>query len=138
MATSEPASSLADLPNSDQGFDRAVLVNESNGNILRIRCCFCNSPVFSKSAATATHTPVQLPKMVQRGAEGETVTDTCEHWWQVKDMYDFDNVGFSKTVDGVKYLACADCEIGPIGYHDPSAEPKTFNIAHARIRYTES
>ena len=31
-------------------------------------------------------------------------------------MFDFDNVGFSKTVDDCKFLTCADCEIGPIGY----------------------
>ena len=33
-------------------------------------------------------------------------------------MFDFDNVGFSKTVDECKFLTCADCEIGPIGYQD--------------------
>ena len=37
-------------------------------------------------------------------------------------MFDFDNVGFSRTVeDGVKYLVCADCEMGPIGYHNTKA-----------------
>lgn len=39
-------------------------------------------------------------------------------YWCVENMYAFENVGFSKTVDGVKYLICADCEIGPIGWHD--------------------
>ena len=37
-------------------------------------------------------------------------------WYRVDDMFDFDNVGFSKTVDDCKFLTCADCEIGPIGY----------------------
>ncbi|KHJ78609.1 LSM domain protein [Oesophagostomum dentatum] len=26
-------------------------------------------------------------------------------------MYDFENVGFTNSVDGMKYLTCADCEI---------------------------
>ena len=37
---------------------------------------------------------------------------------EVDDMFLFDNLGFTNTVDTTKYLACADCDVGPLGYHD--------------------
>lgn len=36
----------------------------------------------------------------------------------VDDIFTFENMGFSHTVESRKYLACAECELGPIGYHD--------------------
>lgn len=62
--------------------------------------------------------------------DGETVQD----FWVVDDMFTFENVGFSNTVDGIKYLICADCEIGPVGFHDTN-DKKAFFIAHDRIKY---
>ena len=38
------------------------------------------------------------------------------NWLLIADMFDFYNVGFTRTVDSnVKYLTCADCERGPVG-----------------------
>lgn len=48
---------------------------------------------------------------------------------------DFENVGFSKTVDTTKYLSCADCDAGPIGYHDTQSNPKEFLVNVRRARY---
>ena len=42
----------------------------------------------------------------------------------------------SKDVSNLKYLTCADCEIGPLGFHDPS-NPKEFLIAVSRVKYEE-
>merc|ERR1711937_322073 len=43
-------------------------------------------------------------------------TETFKSWIEVADIFDFYNVGFSKTVNtDLKYLICADCERGPIG-----------------------
>jgi hypothetical protein len=40
--------------------------------------------------------------------------------WSVKDVFDFDNVAFSQPLadhpDGLRYLCCAECDAGPIGY----------------------
>lgn len=62
--------------------------------------------------------------------DGETLQD----FWMVDDMFTFENVGFSNTVNSIKYLICADCEIGPVGYHDVSNK-KEFYIAHERVKY---
>ena len=66
----------------------------------------------------------------QKPEDGETLTD----FWVVNDMYSFDNVGFSKTVGTVKYLTCADCEIGPIGFHDTEVKDE-FYIAVDRVQH---
>nr|KAG5712949.1 hypothetical protein BaRGS_021743 [Batillaria attramentaria] len=55
-------------------------------------------------------------------------------FWLVTDMFTFDNVGFSNTVDSIKYLICADCEIGPIGWHN-TRDKKAFYIAVERVRH---
>jgi hypothetical protein len=41
---------------------------------------------------------------------GTGETEKITKFWQVKDMFDFENIGFSHTSDGKKYLTCADCE----------------------------
>ena len=48
-------------------------------------------------------------------------------------MFDFDNVGFSNTVGQTKFLTCADCEIGPIGWH--SLETKKSYVALKRVKH---
>ncbi|XP_047390111.1 guanine nucleotide exchange factor MSS4-like [Sciurus carolinensis] len=35
----------------------------------------------------------------------------------VDDVLIFEDVGFPKGVGDIKFLVCADCEIGPIGWH---------------------
>ena len=39
-------------------------------------------------------------------------------FYRVEDMFDFDNLGFTNTVGNRKFLSCADCDLGPLGYHD--------------------
>ena len=29
----------------------------------------------------------------------------------IQDMFDFDNMGFTNTVENIKYLSCSDCEV---------------------------
>ena len=61
--------------------------------------------------------------------DGETLYDH----WLVSDMYTFENVGFSNTVGTLKYLICADCEIGPIGWHDIAVKNE-FYVSFAQIK----
>lgn len=59
----------------------------------------------------------------------EQITD-C---WMVEDINCFENIGVSRTVASVKYLACADCERGPVGWHDLLTY-KSY-IALSRVRH---
>lgn len=64
----------------------------------------------------------------------ESDIETLNHFWLVPDMYMFENVGFSHTVGNVKYLTCADCEVGPIGWYDQ--DTKNCHVALNRVKYT--
>lgn len=55
---------------------------------------------------------------MEKPAEGEDVTEIVDKYWKVTDIYSFENMGFSNTVESRKFLACAECEVGPLGFHD--------------------
>ena len=60
--------------------------------------------------------------------------NTVELFWVVADKFHFENVGFTKTVNGEeKYLICADCEVGPIGWTNLT-QPESY-IAAERVQY---
>ncbi|KAF9406579.1 hypothetical protein BGZ76_006310 [Entomortierella beljakovae] len=67
-----------------------------------------------------------------------STTEELQLFWRVTDMMAFENIGFSKKLpDGKQFLSCADCDIGPLGYHD-TTEPRTgkeYLIALNRVRY---
>lgn len=67
-------------------------------------------------------------------SDGTVLTESVKDFWQVDDIYHFYNVGFSNTVGDTKYLTCADCDAGPIGYHDiPS---KISYVALSRVKHS--
>lgn len=51
-------------------------------------------------------------------------------------MFTFENIGFSHTVDNYKYLICADCEMGPVGYHNITT--KKCYVALERVKYDDT
>ena len=57
--------------------------------------------------------------------------------WKVNTMMDFENVGFTMTVENrIKYLCCADCEGGPLGIQLlDSASPQACYVAAGRVSY---
>lgn len=63
----------------------------------------------------------------------DTQKETVCGFWIVRGMYDFENVGFTNAVDGMKYLTCADCEYGPIGFLE--TETKLHYVSSARVTY---
>lgn len=74
----------------------------------------------------------QLPKMAQKKNTPEIESDTIQEWFLVDDMFTFDNVGVSNLVENMKYLTCADCEYGPIGWMDITS--KKSYVALPRVR----
>ncbi|OLY78108.1 putative guanine nucleotide exchange factor MSS4-like protein [Smittium mucronatum] len=49
-------------------------------------------------------------------------SDAEGFFWCVSDVFKFENIGMSKPVEGdLRYLICADCDCGPLGYHDPKS-----------------
>lgn len=77
-----------------------------------------------------------LPSMRKKSnlsaTEASVDGDTLTAHWFVDDMFTFENVGFTKDVGRIKYLICADCEIGPIGWHCLD-DKKCFYVAVDRV-----
>ena len=73
----------------------------------------------------------ELPHITQKKNTSSIETEKLLSFWIVNDMYTFHNVGFSNTVGNMKYLICADCDAGPIGYHDTTS--KKSYVALSRV-----
>jgi len=112
--------------------DSTVLISEGQ-NKLEVRCQHCDSRVLSPLAATFISEPHPLPTPTQRKDQVSTTTEDLGEWWVVADMFDFENIGFSHTVGDTKYLVCADCEQGPVGWHDNNTR-KSY-VALARVKH---
>jgi len=98
----------------------------------QIRCPMCPSKILPIKSAKLVEFSKKLPAFTTDLDE-----DEINLWWSVDDMFTFDNIGFSKSKDGIKYLTCADCEVGPLGFHDPTEAPLRFLIAACRVKYDE-
>jgi len=68
---------------------------------------------------------------------GEGVSPQLQGFWQLTDLMAFENIGFSKTIieTGVKYICCADCNTGPLGYHDTVAKEVEYLVAVDKVSY---
>lgn len=120
---------------------KSNLVDAStNKNKCKIKCSRCRSLILSKSNALLVHKDHELPLASQSKSEivqnqnfkSERISD----FWLVNDMLTFENIGFTNTVDNKKYLICADCEIGPLGFQNIDNINELF-IAVDRVSYEE-
>ncbi|KRT80976.1 hypothetical protein AMK59_5037 [Oryctes borbonicus] len=103
-----------------------------NGRNLRsVICKYCTSVILTPLSASISYFEFDLPLMSQKKNDGNIETETVSTFWIVNDMFTFQNVGFSHTIEDKKYLTCADCEAGPIGYHDLS-QKKSY-VALSRV-----
>ena len=98
-------------------------------------CPYCASKVLPPKMGFYEDSNEYKLQVVKKNAEGvvHITKEKLSQFYRVEDMFDFDNVGFSKNVDEVKYLICADCEAGPIGYHDLKTQ-KSY-VALSRITH---
>ncbi|CAG8544427.1 4784_t:CDS:2 [Acaulospora colombiana] len=76
-------------------------------------------------------------KKVTEGNNKEGNSSQLQGFWQLTDLMAFENIGFSKTIieTGVKYICCADCNTGPLGYHDTVAKEVEYLIAVDKVSY---
>ncbi|XP_024231491.1 guanine nucleotide exchange factor MSS4 [Oncorhynchus tshawytscha] len=118
--------------------DRSTLVSEDGKNIKSVLCQRCGSKVLCPGVAVIAEKELFLPAMRKKTtitkSEGSVDGDKLTAHWLVDDMYTFENVGFTKDVGRIKYLICADCEIGPIGWHCLD-DKKSFYVALERVNH---
>jgi hypothetical protein len=100
----------------------------------KVKCPRCESTIFASNTATLTELNPGLEMLsIQKISEGQR--EMIHSFWTVNNMMTFENIGFSKSAnDGKKYLICAECEVGPLGFHDPAEQPLQYHIAVERTR----
>ncbi|CAH0552193.1 unnamed protein product [Brassicogethes aeneus] len=119
------------MPDCNKNFESEI---KEGKNLRNVKCKYCSSLILTPSTGTFTSFEFNLPLMKQSKVnDSNPDTENVSLFWAVNEMYTFQNVGFSNTVGDNKYLTCADCEAGPIGFHDiPS---KKSYVALSRVQH---
>lgn len=104
----------------DYALDWSSLAESEGKNKNKILCPKCSSVILDKSVGVHVEIEKLLPSMsaIVSSSESSFENSNYIHFWMVDDIFKFENCGFSNTVDSTKYLTCADCEVGPIGFQD--------------------
>ncbi|XP_064029844.1 guanine nucleotide exchange factor MSS4 [Pogoniulus pusillus] len=125
-------------PPAAAALDAAALVCAQGRNLKAVLCQRCGSRVLLPGAATFARRELLLPAMRKKAAAaaagGGGDGDVVREHWLVRDMFSFENVGFTRDVGNVKFLVCADCEAGPIGWHCLD-DKDSFYVALERVTH---
>ncbi|XP_014226419.1 guanine nucleotide exchange factor MSS4 homolog [Trichogramma pretiosum] len=112
-------------------------MKDSEGmNLDGVYCTHCPSKILNAGSAAFKRFEFPLPLMQYKKGEQIDKKETLEVFWQVDDVMTFENIGVSHKVDNIKYLACADCERGPVGWID--ADTQQCYIALDRVKHTSA
>ncbi|XP_064466683.1 guanine nucleotide exchange factor MSS4 homolog isoform X2 [Ornithodoros turicata] len=107
---------------------------ENGKNKVHIECRFCSSRILNAGMSKFVETECTLPPLDGRAGEtSETAEEQLREFWSVEDIYTFENIGFSNTVGKTKYLTCADCDRGPVGWHN--LETRKSFVALSRVHH---
>ncbi|NXG48907.1 MSS4 factor, partial [Psilopogon haemacephalus] len=123
----------------------AALVCAQGRNLKAVLCQRCGSRVLLPGAATFARREVpgcgqgcgrERHSRRRGGARRPRRCggDVVREHWLVRDMFSFENVGFTRDVGNVKFLVCADCEAGPIGWHCLD-DKDSFYVALERVTH---
>jgi len=132
---------LESIPSQDIPEEFTSLIKDGK-NATSVVCQRCGSIVLRPGSAVFAKKEICLPSMRKKKTDqvttdsGDADADTLSNQWLVSEMFTFENVGFSNTVGTAQYLICADCEIGPIGFHDISVKTE-FYIALSRVEHKD-
>lgn len=112
---------------------KCLLLREGHG--LKVQESVSNLPHYVLPEPVCAHAlfvtggQVDLPNTdAPRDSDPSQVTTETD-FLLVDDIFTFENMGFSHTVESRKYLACAECEFGPIGYHDLTSGKSYLSVA---------
>ena len=106
-----------------------VVETSEQKNATKLVCPKCSCTVFAPLKANLYKNPFQHTLKALKLSDLDNIPS---HIYKVKDMMEFENIGFTLAKDGIKYLICADCEVGPLGWFDPKF-PGEYCIAQDRV-----
>ncbi|CAH3945496.1 unnamed protein product [Pieris brassicae] len=107
---------------------------EDGSNKLLVKCKFCGSKILERKSGKFVRKEIDLPLMEQdKRVEAKVQYEKIYQFFFVENMYTFENIGFTHTIDNCKYLSCADCDAGPVGYYD--MDTKHSYVALSRVKH---
>ncbi|CAG0884469.1 unnamed protein product, partial [Cyprideis torosa] len=126
--------SMADPPSCNSSSEASVLTADGK-NCVTVKCKHCGSKILPPNFGTWVVLTERIPEPEQKTVTTEVGETESEEFgvWKVENIFHFDNMGFSNAVGNRKYLACADCEMGPVGFMDTGDQ--TCFVYHQRITY---
>ena len=119
-----------------EDMDTKDLINDEQKNSKCLTCLRCDSKILPQNMGTfEKDVEKSLHVMHKKQEDAGIKKEKLKQFFVVNDMFDFDNIGFTKPVDNntIKYLICADCEVAPLGWHCISSK-KNF-VALARVKH---
>jgi hypothetical protein len=95
----------------------------------------CSSKILRANAAQLVERTDDTWSAIKAGNSDETISVSTHQFWAVDDIFTFENIGFTKCIQtsdtasdnttssatlsaGLRLLACAECDHGPLGYQD--------------------
>ncbi|KAG0283116.1 hypothetical protein BGZ97_008712 [Linnemannia gamsii] len=119
----------------------ATLVQREKSKLTLPQLPLAGATVSTIDDSEDTNNTTTTPTTTEEEPTSPTTPTTAgelQAFWRVTDMMAFENIGFSKMLpNGTQFLSCADCDTGPLGYHE-SKVPRTekeYLVAINRVRY---
>jgi hypothetical protein len=119
--------------------DQLDLATQKNAN--KIRCVRCDSLILQPNMCVYieheefTEIPSFLKKKELMTSESSQIhTESINKFWFASDIFTFENIGLTNAANNKKYLICADCEIGPLGYQNID-KPNEYFLCVSRVKY---
>jgi len=103
---------------------------QNGQNAKKIICVACGIDVLLPAHGTYVQQQISLPTGKDGGQE------SLNDFWLVNDIFDFQNIGFLRTVQNAKYLTCGSCERGVLGVQQLDNQNKIF-LSHNRVTYKQ-
>jgi len=116
--------------------DTTDLISEDQRNAKGLVCPRCDSKILpSNKGAFKDDMEKELHVIHKKQEDAGILKEKLSQFFVIEDMMEFDNIGFTKSTDNdtIKYLICADCDVGPIGWHCVSS--KVNYVALARVKH---
>eukprot|EP01117_Protostelium_nocturnum_P000410 TRINITY_DN10475_c0_g1_i1.p1 TRINITY_DN10475_c0_g1~~TRINITY_DN10475_c0_g1_i1.p1 ORF type:complete len:131 (-),score=45.42 TRINITY_DN10475_c0_g1_i1:38-430(-) len=117
----------------------SIQVDSENKNLQTIICTKCPSVIMKPGAGTLQKDKKFFMHFSRRRKDdpSQLEGEELDSFWFVDNMMQFENAGFSRSVDGkYKYLTCSDCEQDVIGIQFEEGEnSEGMYVATSRVAY---
>ncbi|PRP87009.1 hypothetical protein PROFUN_04991 [Planoprotostelium fungivorum] len=126
-------------PVTEQTQAQTYSLDENGHNAQLIQCNCCPSKMLKPGTVSLVEKEITLHMSRQRKDTDSSETEVLRHFWFVKDMFTFENIGFTRNVDtSYKYLTCADCEQDVVGIQFlEGPDTDGMYLAASRVRYVD-